>query len=253
MLAEKLLARLCKDPSEVPYDDPLDPDKVAKRQVPAEPLANLEREFPDLERFVRGKDVLDFGCGFGDQSGELARKYAARVVGLDSHPGYLAAARARYPAVTFTNQLHEETFDVIVSQDAMEHFDDPQGALALMRNVLRPGAKVLMHFGPPWYAPYGAHANFFCPVPWLQLWFSEKTVLTVRRRYRQDGARRYEEVEGGLNQMSLAKFERIVKNSGLEVERLKYTGVKQLHFLTKIPGIREFMTNVVTVVLRAPA
>ena len=99
----------------------------------------------------------------------------------------------------------------------------------------------------------GSTCQLFCPVPWLQLWFSEKTVLTVRRRYRQDGARRYEEVEGGLNKMSLAKFERIVKNSGLEVERLKYTGVKQLHFLTKIPGIREFMTNVVTVVLRAPA
>ena len=118
-----------------------------------------------------------------------------------------------------------------------------------MRNLLRLGAKVLMHFGLPWYAPY----NFFCPVPWPQLWFSEKTVLSVRRRYRQDGARRYEEVEGGLNKMSLAKFERIVRESGLEVERLKYTAVRQLHFLTKIPGIREFITNVVTVVLRAPA
>jgi 2-polyprenyl-3-methyl-5-hydroxy-6-metoxy-1,4-benzoquinol methylase len=93
MLAERLLARLCKDPSEVPYDDPLDPDKVATRQVPAEPLANLERQFPDLERFVRGKDVLDFGCGFGDQSGELARKYAARVVGLDSHSRTSCARR----------------------------------------------------------------------------------------------------------------------------------------------------------------
>lgn len=88
--------------------------------------------------------------------------------------------------------------------------------------------------------------NFFCPIPWLQLLFPEKTVMAVRARYRKDGARRYEEVESGLNRMSLRKFERLVGASGLKAERIDYVGVKQMHVLTRIPIVRELSTVVVT-------
>jgi ubiquinone/menaquinone biosynthesis C-methylase UbiE len=234
----------------VSYDDTADPAAVARREVPSEPLANLEREFPDLRSYLEGKDVLDFGCGWGDQSGAIAARYRSRVTGLDRHTGLLAAARARYgESVRFVEALNGETFDVVITQDAMEHFDDPVAALASMAQALKPGGRVLMTFGPPWYAPYGAHAQFFCPIPWLQLWFSEKTVMAVRARYRHDGAQRYEEVESGLNRMSLRKFERLVAASGLRTERRRYIGVKKLHFLTQVPVVRELTTVAVTAVL----
>jgi len=95
VLAERILASFCKDPKEVPYEDALNTAIMAARQAPPEPLANLEREFPDLAAFVRAKDVLDFGCGYGDEASEMARKYGARVTGLDTHLGKLAAARGR--------------------------------------------------------------------------------------------------------------------------------------------------------------
>jgi len=91
--------------------------------------------------------------------------------------------------------------------------------------------------------------RFFWPIPWLQLWFSEKTVMAVRARYRHDGARHYEEVESGLNKMSLAKFEHIVGSSGLRVLERQYVGVKKIHFLTKVPVIRELTTVVVSATL----
>jgi ubiquinone/menaquinone biosynthesis C-methylase UbiE len=251
IIAERILAAFCKDPREVSYYDTQDPQAAARREVPSEPLNELEREFPDLRAYVYNKDVLDFGCGWGDQAAAIAVRFDARVTGLDTHAGLLAAARERYgQRVRFIERLNGETFDIVITQDAMEHFDDPAAALAAMSRALRPDGRILMTFGPPWYAPYGTHANFFCPIPWLQLWFSEKTVMSVRGRYRKDGARHYEEVESGLNRMSLRKFERLTGASGLRAERLKYVGVKRMHFLTKIPIVRELTTVVVTGVFK---
>jgi hypothetical protein len=134
----------------------------------------------------------------------------------------------------------------------MEHFDEPRLALNAMAAALRPGGLILLTFGPPWWAPYGAHMRYFCPIPWLQLWFSEKTVMTVRARYRHDGARRYAEVEGGLNKLSLRAFERIVRTSGLRLIECRYVAAKKMHFMTRIPVIRELATVVVTAVLARP-
>jgi ubiquinone/menaquinone biosynthesis C-methylase UbiE len=251
IIAERILAAFCNDPREVSYHDTSHPQALALREVPSEPLATLEREFPELRTFLEGKDVLDFGCGWGDQAGAIVDRFDARVTGLDSHPGLLAVARRRHgERVRFVERLNGETFDVVITQDAMEHFDEPAAALAAIAAALKPGGRILMTFGPPWYAPYGTHTHFFCPIPWVQLWFSEKTVMAVRARYRKDGAKHYEEVESGLNKMSLRKFERLMRASGLKTERLRYSGVRKMHVLTRIPLVRELTTNVVTGVFR---
>jgi ubiquinone/menaquinone biosynthesis C-methylase UbiE len=39
----------------------------------------------NLGELVRNHDVLDFGCGFGDQAAALAREFAALVTGLDTY------------------------------------------------------------------------------------------------------------------------------------------------------------------------
>jgi len=223
---------------------------MARREPLPDPLPELRRQFPNLGDLVRNRDVLDFGCGFGDQAAALAREFGARVTGLDKHRGLLAAATQRYGQLArFTDHLDGEAFDVVISQDAMEHFDDPAAALEAMAAALRPGGLILMSFGPPWWAPYGAHMRYFCPIPWLQLWFSESTVMAVRARYRHDGATRYEEIESGLNKLSLAMFERLVRNSGLKVVERRYVGVRKLHFLTKVPVVRELTTMMVTAML----
>jgi hypothetical protein len=93
--------------------------------------------------------------------------------------------------------------------------------------------------------------RYFCPIPWLQLWFSEKTVMAVRARYRRDGAKRYQEVEGGLNKLSLRRFERIVRGSGLRLVECRYVAVKKIQFLTRVPIVRELACVAVTAVLAA--
>jgi SAM-dependent methyltransferase len=214
-----------------------------------DPLCVLRAAYPDLNSLIRGKSVLDFGCGHGDQAAALA-KYA-RVTGLDTNLAALARARANHAGVPFVSSLDaEDGFDVVISQNAMEHFPDPGSVLESMRDALVPNGLALITFGPPWYAPYGSHMHFFCRIPWLNLLFPEKTVMAVRAKFRHDGAQRYTEVESGLNKMSLAKFERLICESGFEMMWRKYTGIRGMAWLTRIPVIRELCTVHVTVILK---
>ena len=252
-IGERVLLALSRSPAAGDYA------AAAREPTVDDALDNLRRRFPDLAELVRGKRVLDFGCGAGWQAAALAREGAARVVGVDSNPRTLARARALAARLGiggdrlgFAETIAPDmrgAFDVVVSQDAMEHFGDPEGALRQMASALAPGGRLLVTFGPPWYAPSGSHMHFFTRVPWVNLLFPERTVMAVRARFRADGARRYEEVESGLNRMSLARFERVVARSGLRVERRRYACVRGLDPLGRVPLLRELFVNNVSCVL----
>lgn len=228
-------------------------------------LTRLRWAFPDFDERIRGRSVLDFGCGQGWQSLAMAQAGAASVLGVDNNPATLDTARslARAQAaplppdrLAFATDVPAErrgTFDVVLSKDSMEHFADPAAMLRLMRSALQPSGHVLITFGPPWYAPYGSHMHFFTRVPWVNLLFSEETVLRVRSRYRGDGARRYAEVESGLNQMSVRRFERLIAETGMHpVARNDYC-VRGWSALGRIPLLRElFITNVSCVLSLTP-
>jgi hypothetical protein len=91
---------------------------------------------------------------------------------------------------------------------------------------------------------------YFCKVPWVNLLFPERTVMKVRASYRNDGATRYEEVESGLNRMSVSRFEKIVAASGLAMEQRTYSCVRGINWLGTVPVARELFTNNVSCVLR---
>ncbi len=255
-LGEGILIRLSRDPG-TPDNNP-EPVPAA----PSEALRRLHSAIPDLEARIGGRRVLDFGCGRGFQAVALATAGAGAVVGLDTNERLLATGREWAVTqrvedrVRFTAALgsaDEGSFDVVISQNSMEHFPDPGAVLQAIRRALRPGGVLLMTFSPPWFAPYGAHMHYFTPVPWVHLIFSERTVMAVRGRYRQDGATRYEEVEGGLNRMSVAKFERLVRDSGLVMTWRRYVAVKRVPVVTAVPGLRELFVNEVDCVLHRPA
>jgi SAM-dependent methyltransferase len=254
-IGEKLLLLASRTPDSAEYDH-------IEEYAAGDALAILRRNFPDLPGLVAGKEVLDFGCGPGLQSVALAQLGARKVVGLDTDPPSLAKARAAVERAGVTGRVeladrlrdeHKDRFDLVISQNSMEHFPDPAACLAVMKQAVRPGGTVLITFGPPWLAPYGSHMYFFTRLPWVHLLFSEKTVLKVRSRFRDDGATRYEEVEQGMNRMTLAKFERLIQESGLKVQYRKYECSRGLDALGRLPGIRELFVNHVSCALRKPA
>lgn len=226
-------------------------------------LSLLQAAYPPFVSEIADKAVLDFGCGFGWQVVAMAHRGAKRAAGVDSDAAILANARelARRAGIggstiefhqTLEPELYGE-FDLVISQNAMEHFLDPVAIVNLMKQALKPNGKILITFGPPWLAPYGSHMRFFTTVPWVNVWFSEKTVMNVRRRFRDDGATRYEDVRKGLNKMTLRKFEQIVKGCGLRPVYWKLDCVRGIDWLGRVPVLRELFVNHVTCMLAQTA
>lgn len=223
-------------------------------------LELLRRAFNNFEREIAGKRVLDFGCGYGQQTVAMAKCGAKAVVGLDINQKFLqrgrdlAAQHGLHGRVEFADKLDARwlgSFDVVVSQNSMEHFVEPERILEIMKAALNPAGKLLVTFGPPWYAPYGSHMQFMTKVPWINLLFAEATVMNVRNRFRRDGATKYEDVEGGLAKMSVAKFERLVSQCGMKIHHKKYECIKGLDFLGRLPALRELFINHVNCALVA--
>jgi SAM-dependent methyltransferase len=225
-------------------------------------LTLLKREYGGdwLHDQLRGRDVVDFGCGLGFQAVALARDLGCRVTGYDILEDDLAHARdlARREGVA-VGQVRfgppppadqAAHCDVLISQNSMEHYADPAGALAAMTRILRPGGLLLLSWGPPWYTPNGGHTRCFCRLPWVHLLFPERAVLAHRARFRQDGATRYEDIEGGLNRMTVARCEQLVRASGLRIEGRKQSCIWRLQPLGLMPGLKEFFVGHVSYVLR---
>jgi SAM-dependent methyltransferase len=237
-------------------------EPVAHSNAPTDPLELLRAKYPNFHQLVWRKRVVDFGCGLGQQAVALVQTEECDVLGLDTNSKTLEKAKQyakslQLPSgrLEFQERASRDmmgTFDVVISQNAMEHYPDPAAILQEMQRLVKPGGKLLITFGPPWFAPYGSHMDFFCSVPWLNLLFSERTVMAVRARYRNDGAVRYEDCESGLNKMSVAKFSRVVAASGLKMEYYRYDCIKGLNFLGKLPLLRELFINHVTCALTVP-
>jgi SAM-dependent methyltransferase len=201
-----------------------------------------------------GKVVLDFGCAEGRNALELARNGCRRVIGLDIQERFLEKARYRAKVAGLQDQCvftsnWSEPVDVIVSTDSFEHFDEPEHILRTMRALLKQKGYLLVEFGYPWYHPYGGH--LFSVFPWAHLVFSESALMRWRSDFKTDGAKHFNEVAGGLNQMTIKRWERLVKNSGfrfLTYELVPIRAARRLH----CGFTREWLTSIIRARL-APA
>lgn len=95
------------------------------------------------------RDVLDAGCGEGYGANLLA-DVARRVIGMDYAEPTVNHVRARYPRVDAREgnlvdlPLADESVDVVVNFQVIEHLWDQQRFVAECRRVLRPAGTLLM-------------------------------------------------------------------------------------------------------------
>ena len=178
---------------------------------------------------------------------EIAQKGAQRVIGIDIREDVLEIARQKALAAGVQDRCvfapsTQERAEIVVSIDAFEHFEDPASILRAMNALLRPAGEAHISFGPTWYHPLGGH--LFSVFPWAHLIFSEKALIQWRSTFKTDGATRFSEVAGGLNQMSIRRFEKLVESSDFELSQLELVPIRTLR---RLHGrwTREFTTAIV--------
>jgi SAM-dependent methyltransferase len=144
---DRLAAEYTKLRGSPPFDDPLSEAVV---------------ELGDL----RGRRVLDIGCGTGVVLGLLMRDFDVQGVGLDASSKMIDAARRELPEVA---EFHigsaeslpfaDATFDAVLMRLVVHLIDRPRAFAEALR-VLRPGGRFVVTtsdrdaFASYWPAPY---------------------------------------------------------------------------------------------------
>lgn len=199
----------------------------------------------------------------------MALNGARKVVGIDINKNSIDFARSKL-ANDYRNLLNivefkladdikQEKFDIVLSKDSFEHYDDPESFICTMKQYLQKEGIMVIGFGPLWKSPYGGHISYMTKVPWAHLIFPESVIMAERKRFRpNEDARSFEQIVGGLNKMTFTRYLNIVKESDLEILYFK-TNVSPgkliilLNVLRRIPFCREFFTVNLYSVLRIPS
>src|SRR5262245_2929721 len=130
----------------------------------ATPL-NLAKRLGVIQRYapVRGRRVLDCGCGAGDYVFAL-RTLGADAWGIEYAREKLAKAPAPVVGRVSVGDLHHialrnGSVDVALLNEVLEHVPDDRLALREVHRVLRPGG-VLLIFSPNRRYPFETHGAF---------------------------------------------------------------------------------------------
>lgn len=120
---------------------------------------NLIRQHVDLE----GRRILDVGCGIGMYV-EKFRRYSGDVYGVDVDPEKVAQASRTLPNISEapaeTLPFEDNTFDVIMLHEVIEHVDDDRRSIQEAVRCLKPGGKVVI-FAPNRLYPFETHGFYF--------------------------------------------------------------------------------------------
>lgn len=127
------VARLYSEPGQNPYaregHEPLEYESPT-----------LFRIIREIQRYARGGKLLEVGCGRGDLL-RLAQGRGFSVTGCD----FFGGQKPQLTGAVFCDgalsevDLPDDTFDVAVSRNTLEHVFDPRRELEEIRRVLKPG------------------------------------------------------------------------------------------------------------------
>lgn len=156
------------------------PDPTAAAPPAREPtsLTSIERGRPSyswrygqdrrlemVRRFVDLEDarILDVGCGIGTYVRRF-RRFSDDVHGIEVEPERVAEASTELPNIVLATgealPYPDDQFDLVFSNEVIEHVDDDRRTAAEMVRVTRPGGSVII-FAPNRLYPFETHGAYF--------------------------------------------------------------------------------------------
>jgi trans-aconitate methyltransferase len=112
-------------------------------------VSDLGHDVVELLHPRAGQRILDLGCGDGTLALALAQA-GASVLGVDSSPEFIAAARARGVDARVMDAEHlafTAEFDAVFSNAALHWMRDADAVIAGVRCALKPGGRFVGEFG----------------------------------------------------------------------------------------------------------
>lgn len=123
-----------------------------------------DRRLEMVRRFVDLDDarILDVGCGIGTYVRRF-RRFSSDVHGIEVEPERVAEASAELPnivlAVGEALPYPDDHFDLVFSNEVIEHVDDDRATAAEMVRVTRPGGAIVA-FAPNRLYPFETHGAY---------------------------------------------------------------------------------------------
>jgi SAM-dependent methyltransferase len=192
-----------------------------------------------------GKDVLVFGCGFGNEVLWAARHGASSILAIDLSPAIsplplrsaLRDLSMDYDRYEFRREnvhdtaLSGDKYDLIVSNGVFEHVMDLKGVLGAFRTLLKPAGRVAIFADGLWFSSIGGHIG---GEPWEHLW------RTPRELQSQLSRERWNVFCNQLNRMTVTDFLQAVRSTGMLVLQMKLGVDPNIALLPDyLPRIRE--------------
>jgi ubiquinone/menaquinone biosynthesis C-methylase UbiE len=216
---------------------------------------------------VLDNDVLEVGTGHGGIATYLALNGARSVIAIDLNEQNLEYGK-RFSALMFGKlgippvnvkfqimnaermTFQDETFDLIVCDNLIEHITNIDQVMAEMHRVLRKNGRILVPNFPSIYSKYGPHVKYGIGLPWVNLFFKEKTIVKVMHRIaRKDkkmytvypglayGAMTFREIRKykDLNYITHRKFFKHATLNGFHIQQFKVQRTLAGKILARIP------------------
>jgi SAM-dependent methyltransferase len=184
--------------------------------------------------------VLEIGCGEGGNLLCFA-ELGCQCVGIDLNKPKIDAGRKIFEDTEYKDTVsfidddiynreaeYRNAFDVILLKDVIEHIHDQQKLINFMKLMLKPNGVIFFAF-PPWYMPFGGHQQVMSKkIPSLTP-FTHLLPMPLYKGYlklmgeSKQGVENLAEIKD--TGISIERFERCVKKSGMEIK------FKKLYFI----------------------
>ncbi|MDP4094939.1 MAG: class I SAM-dependent methyltransferase [Bacillota bacterium] len=223
-----------------------------------------------MEDMFKDKVVLDIACGAGGKTLYYATYGVRKIYGLDILEKYvdeskkLAESKGLSDRFSFVlgDAAHlpfeDNFFDAIIANDAMEHVGQPLEVLRECYRVLKPGGRLHINFAP-YYHPFGMHLQDTIGFPWVQLFFSQKTLVNVykdsvknfsdgdeRIKFRISKGKNGKEYFSYINKITLKQFKRLLPHTDFKTFYYREVPLRKAFALfAKTPVIKECFLKMV--------
>ncbi len=223
----------------------------------------------------QGTNVLEIGCGEGGvllpfiNRGCLCVGVDLNAERIDLCNAFLedevAAGKVEFMLKNVYDddflKRYKNYFDVVILKDVIEHVPEQEKFIPYLKNFLSTGGQIFFGF-PPWYMPFGGHQQVLknklasmAPYYHILPKFIYRGILKLAK---EDEAAITELMEIKDTQITIERFERIVKQSGMKVlhkehflinpiykYKFKLQPRKQFGVISAIPFFRNFLTTCV--------